>query len=142
MKSLDDLFESVKKLEAPDSLQRRVMEAIRADEAAEKYGWLVWPADWLRGLFQNPARAGFALACVSVAVAVMIGVHAPRPDAPAMELTEKSEINEFLRETIGPVYAARWDINSGSIMVSEDVNEFVKTSVESVFWINGDSDNA
>ena len=140
MKSLDDLFKSVKKLEAPDSLRRRVMETIHAHETAEKSGWLAWPADWLRGLFQNPARAGFALA--AVAVAIMIGVHAPRPDAPAPAMVTESEINEFLRETIGPVYAARWEINSGSIMVSEDVNEFVKTSVESVFWIDGDSDNA
>lgn len=144
MKNLDELFKSAERLNAPDSLKQRVMETIHVHEKAGKPGWLVRPAEWFSNLFTRPARAGFALAAVAVAIAVAVGVHEPRPEAPASVVAagERSEINEFLGETIGPVYSARRDLNGGAIMVSDDVDEFVKTTVESVFWINGGSDNA
>ncbi len=144
MRNLDELFKSAERLNAPDSLKERVMETIHVHEKAGKSGWSVRPAEWLGNLFTRPARAGFALAGVAVAVAVAIGVHAPRPEAPpsVVAVGEKNEINEFLGETIGPVYSARRDLNGAAGMVPDDVDEFVKTSVESVFWINGGSDNA
>ena len=144
MRNLDELFKSAERLNAPDSLKQRVMETICVHEKAVKPSWLPRPAEWLGDLFTRPARAGFALAAVSVALAVAVGVHAPRPEAPATLVAagEISEINEFMGETIGPVYSTRRDLNGSAAMVSDDVDEFVKTTVESVFWINGGSDNA
>lgn len=144
MRDLDELFRSADRLNAPDSLRQRVMETIRPHDEAEKPGWLIRPVEWLDGLFRRPARAGFVLAAAAVVIAVAVGVRAPRTQTTVLIVDpgERSEINEFLGETVGAVYPARHDLNGAAVMVPDDVREFVKTSVESVFWINGGSDNA
>jgi hypothetical protein len=140
MRDLDELLKNAGRLEAPDSLKQRVMREIRADDRTEKPGWLVDLAEWLRRSLTGPARAGVALATVAVALAVAIGVHSPWPEAP-VSIMAVVEMDEFLEEMIGPMHAALLDAN-GAAAESDDVNDFVTTHVESVFWIDGGPDNA
>lgn len=144
MKNLDDLFRNTARLDAPDTLQRRVMEEIRANERERKPGWLDTVADLLRSSFTHPARAGFALATVVVAVAVSIAVNAPDMKAPApiAQAPDMSQINDYINETLGETYAGALGVNGASSMESDDVSDFVATHVESIFWIDGGSDNA
>ena len=143
MKNLDDLFKNAARLDAPDSLQGRVMEKIRADESAGKPGWLATLAEWLRLSLAVPMRAGFAFGAVA-AVALAIVVNAPyiKAPAPIAVLAEMGQINDYIHDNVGDVYAGAGGVNSAPALESDDLNEFVTTHVESVFWINGGSDNA
>lgn len=144
MKNLDELFKNVARLEAPDTLQRRVMEEIRAHERESEPGWLATLARWLRLSLTRPARVGFALGSVAAAVTIAILVNAPdiKAPAPAAVVADMSQINDYMNEELGDAYAGTWSVNGASALGSDDVNEFVTTHVESVFWINGGSDNA
>lgn len=144
MKNLDELFKNAERLNAPDTLRKRVMEEIRADEKARKPGWVTALAEWLRRPLTGPARAGFAFGAVTAAVALAIVVNAPdvKVPAPIAVVAEMRQVNDYIHETLGDVYTGAGNVNSAATLESDDVNEFVKTHVESVFWINGGSDNA
>jgi hypothetical protein len=144
MRNLDELFKNAARLNAPDALQRRVMDEIRANERARKPGWLASLTEWLRLPFTGPARAGFAFGAVVAVVAVAIVVNAPGVKAPAPTpvLAEMWQINDYIHDTVGDAYAGAGSVNSVAALESDDVNEFVTTHVESVFWIDGGSDNA
>lgn len=144
MKNLDELFKNAVRLNAPDTLQRRVMEEIRVHESERKPGWLDAVAEWFRLSLTHPARAGFALGAVAVAVAISIAVNAPdiKAPAPASVVADMSQINDYMNETLDDAYAGAWSFNGALAVESDDVNEFVKAHVESVFWIDGGSDNA
>lgn len=143
MKNLDELFRNATKLNAPDTLQARVMEEIRADAMPRKPGWLTALTERLRLQLSVPARVGFALGAVA-AVTIAIAVNAPdiKAPAPAVVVAEMSQVNDYMNETLGDAYTGAWSVNGAAALESDDVNEFVKTHVESVFWINGGSDNA
>lgn len=144
MKNLDELFKNAARLNAPDSLERRVMEGIRANERAGSPGWFTALGGWLRSSLTGPARAGFAFAAVTAVVALAIALNAPdvKVPAPSAVVAEMRQVNDYIYETLGDVYAGAGNVNSAATLESDDVNEFVKTHVESVFWINGGSDNA
>ncbi|MBF0291434.1 MAG: hypothetical protein HQK86_04685 [Nitrospinae bacterium] len=144
MRNLEELFKNTPRLEAPDTLQRRVMEEIRAHEKERKPGWFDTVADLLRSSLTHPARAGFALATVAVAVAVSIAVNTPGIRAPRqiVQAPDMSQINDYMDETLDDTYAGAWGVNGASSMESDDISDFVATHVESVFWIDGGSDNA
>lgn len=144
MKNLDELFKNAARLNAPDSLQRRVMEEIRADERAGKHGWFAIFAEWLRSSLTGPMRAGFAFGAVTAAVALAVVVNAPdiKAPAPIALVAEKGQINDYMNETIGDMYAGAGSVINAAALNPDDVNEFVTTNVESVFWIDGGADNA
>jgi hypothetical protein len=144
MKNLDELFKNTARLNAPDSLERRVMEAIRANENSGAPGWFTALAELFRSSLTGPARVGFALGAVTAAVALAIVVNAPavKVPAPIAVVAEMRQVNDYIHETLGDVYAGADNVNSAATLEPDDVNEFVETHVESIFWINGGSDNA
>lgn len=144
MKNLDELFKNAERLNAPDTLQQRVMEKIRADEKARKPAWVTALAEWLRWPLTGPARAGLAFGAVTATVAIAIALSGQGLKVPASPpaVAEMGQINEYIHETVGATYAGAGGVNNAETLESDDVNEFVATHVESVFWINGGSDNA
>lgn len=144
MKNLDELFRNTARLNAPDTLRKRVMEGVCASESERKPGWLDAVAEWFRLTLTHPARVGFALGAVAVAVAISIAVNAPdiKAPAPTSVVADMSQINDYMNETLDDAYAGAWSVNGAPSLEPDDVNEFVKAHVESVFWIDGGSDNA
>lgn len=147
MKDIDELFKSVEKLSPPDSLKRRIMDEIRAGEPVVKSGWRERISDWLDIMTLHPARMGFAIATVAIALAVSTTFQSSDTDvmkhAPAVAVAvDVNEINDFMVETIGSVYSVRSETYGTAAVEQEDVADFVKGHVEPAFWINGGLDNA
>lgn len=147
MKNIDELFRSAESLTPPDSLKQRVMDEIRAGEPAAKPGWRERISDWLDSMTLHPARTGFAIASVALALAVSTTFQSPdtgvMKHAPTVAVAvDVKEINDFMVETIGSVYSVRRETYGTAAVEQEDVADFVKGHVEPAFWINGGLDNA
>ncbi len=141
---LDRLFEKAPLLEPPDSLKRSVMGEVRADAGAAE---APPPFAGVSRYFQS-RRAAWSFVAVAAAILLTVRIlgwpeltPAPMPvEVPAVrEIASAAQLDEFLDETLGPVFDFKQDEVFTYEDESADIDRFISTHLNEIFWIDGGS---
>jgi len=132
---LDELFEKTHRMEAPDSVRRRVMGRIEAEMAGAQETTLFKRV----GAMVFGARAALSLAAVAAAAVLAIRITVPAGMEPQKVIDTKvyTEVSEFIGANLGPVYKTNGQAAGVAEDESIDLETYVTNQFQEIFWING-----
>jgi len=141
MNDLDELFRKAKKLEAPDTLWKKVSDGV-SETQREKPAFSL--GETVKSIFAPVwVRAAVPLAVTAAAIAIVIRLSATTTVPEIYDAETIAAVNEAISEAYGengafaehPSYAANG-------LAKEDINEFINEQLNEIYRINGGDNNA